>query len=80
MKKIKLKAFRNICATCRHLKAVEKGREFKKIIDTEYTLFKCAILCWKTKEFYLMTPINENLDNQKVQICEFWEEWIPIDD
>lgn len=73
--KIKFKAFRYICATCKHLMALETGREFEKIIDTEYTLFSCKILGWKKKEFYLMAPVDRNLDDQKVQICEFWEDW-----
>jgi hypothetical protein len=72
---IKIRAFRNICATCRHLAALETGREFEKIIDTEFTTFKCDVLGWKTREFYLMAPVEKDLSNTKTQICEFWEEW-----
>lgn len=73
--KIKINAFRNICATCRHLIVIETGREFEKIIDTEYTKFSCEVLGWKTREFYLMAPIEKEIKETKPQICEFWEEW-----
>jgi hypothetical protein len=68
-------AFKNICATCRHLKVVSTGREFEKIIDTDYTEFSCSILEWKTREFYLMTPVREDLEQEKFY-CESWEEWV----
>jgi hypothetical protein len=69
------KAFRNICATCRHLNVEETGREFDKIIDTEYTKFSCRVLGWKTREFYLMAPADKDISSMKPQICEFWEPW-----
>lgn len=77
MGNIKSKAFQNICATCRHLVPLETGREFDQIADTEYTKFTCDIFGWKKKEFYLMAPVEKNLDNTRKQICEFWEEWTP---
>ncbi len=76
-KKIDIKAFKYICATCRHLSAVETGREFEKIMDTEYTLFTCKIRGWKKKEYYLMAPVNESINDTRVHICEFWEQWVP---
>ncbi len=76
-RKIRLKAFEGICATCKHLKVLETSREFEKIIDTEYTLFSCAILGWKKKEFYLMAPVKEELGEQSSYRCPFWEEWTP---
>lgn len=77
IKKVDIKAFKYICATCRHLSAVETGREFDKILDTEYTLFTCKIRGWKKKEFYLMAPINESINDTRIHICEFWEQWTP---
>ncbi|MFP4496844.1 MAG: hypothetical protein ACLFQV_01435 [Vulcanimicrobiota bacterium] len=71
---IKFNAFRGICATCKHLQAVEKGREFDKIVDTEFTTFSCNILGWKKKEFYLMAG-NDSINHQKKQECQYWEEW-----
>lgn len=64
-----------ICATCRHLKVLDQGREFELIIDTEYTLFGCDLLKWKKKEFYLMAPVEENLEDDSDRVCPFWEEW-----
>lgn len=68
-------ANRNLCATCRHLKILEVGREFEKILDTEYTLFRCAVLGWETKEFYLMAPVGDPSAETPSRICEFWEDW-----
>jgi hypothetical protein len=73
--RIKISAFRNICATCRHLVVIETGREFEKIIDTEYTTFSCDIFGWKTREFYLMAPIEKEIKDVQPHICEFWEQW-----
>jgi hypothetical protein len=63
------------CATCRHLKVVEQGREFELILDTEYTLFQCGVLNWKKKEFYLMAPVPRELDDTGDTACEYWEYW-----
>lgn len=70
------RAFENICATCRFLSAVETGREFDKIVDTEYTSFACQRLGWKTREFYLMAPIDQDPSTKQPHKCEFWEPWI----
>jgi len=59
------------------LKIKETGREFERIIDTEYTKFYCELLGWEVREFYLMAPVDKDLTGIKPQICEFWEEWIP---
>jgi hypothetical protein len=67
-------AFKNICATCRHLVVVETGREFEKIIDTDYTTFSCNILGWKKREFYLMAPVPDEIKEEKF-FCELWEDW-----
>jgi hypothetical protein len=67
--------FENICATCRHLRIVETGREFEKIIDTEYTTFSCSALGWKTREFYLMAPVKEEFEQNEFH-CELWEAWV----
>lgn len=77
MKDVNVENAFKICATCRYLKAIETGREFERIIDTEYTRFTCKILGWEKKEFYLMAPIQKNLDELDFTPCEFWEEWIP---
>ena len=77
LKKVDIRAFKYICATCRHLSAVETGREFDKIMDTEYTLFTCKVMGWKKKEFYLMAPVNKNINDTRIHLCEFWEQWTP---
>lgn len=64
-----------ICATCKHLKVLEQGREFEYIIDTEYTLFSCAVLNQTTKEFYLMARVDEELHDADTHTCKFWEDW-----
>ncbi len=63
------------CATCKHLNVLEQGREFELILDTEYTLFKCTILNWEKKEFYLMTPVPEELSDVDDRVCDYWEYW-----
>ncbi|MDQ7826287.1 MAG: hypothetical protein RDV48_26025 [Candidatus Eremiobacteraeota bacterium] len=63
-----------VCATCRHLKVLDQGREFEYIIDTEYTLFECEVYRTRTKEYYLMAPVPESIDEKPVT-CEYWEEW-----
>lgn len=73
--------FPRICATCLHLTAEETGREFPGIIDTEYTIFSCNKLGWKTKEFYLMKPPEDILeDTSNYHECPFWEPWSDIAD
>ncbi|MCL5036503.1 MAG: hypothetical protein M1269_05210 [Chloroflexi bacterium] len=68
--------FPRICATCRHLKVLETGREFAAIIDTEYTLFSCSKLGWETKEFYLMkTDIDIAEYTSSQEECPHWEPW-----
>ena len=68
--------FPKICATCKHLKPLEEGREFEKIIDTEYTIFTCEVLGWKTKEFYLMAPIGDIFASMRdYKECPYWEYW-----
>jgi len=65
-----------ICATCKHLKVIDQGREFDRIIDTEYTLFECDRLKKRTKEYYLMAPVREQLDiDDSENPCPFWEPW-----
>jgi hypothetical protein len=65
-----------ICATCIHLKVLDQGREFDLILDTEYTLFECEKLNQRTKEFYLMVPVNDCLElNEPESICSYWEPW-----
>ena len=64
-----------ICATCRHLKVVDQGREFEFIIDTEYTLFTCDVLHWSTREFYLMAPVDHEIKDSSDFQCKYWEEW-----
>lgn len=76
-------AFKNICATCKHLVSVETKLEFEKILDTEYTLFKCNVTGLTGKEYYLMKPFDGTIDNQKEFKCKYWEQWTPnepIDD
>lgn len=68
-----------ICATCRNLEVEEVGREFEGIVDTEFTVFTCRIFGWKTKEFYLMAPVKNPLEEKNDFLCEFWEEWKPGD-
>ena len=68
--------FKNLCATFKHLDVLETGREFDRIVDTEFTHFNCKMLGWKKKEFYLMAPVEKELKTD-VRICEFWEEWNP---
>ncbi|MCL5772779.1 MAG: hypothetical protein M1536_00155 [Firmicutes bacterium] len=70
-----MKMTRAVCATCKHLKVLEVGREFEQILDTEYTLFECSVFGWRTKEFYLMAPSPESIGDIDDTICEFWEEW-----
>lgn len=64
-----------ICATCKHLSIAETGREFEKIADTEYIVFKCNILGWESREDYLMEPVETDLSDFDHKICEFWEPW-----
>ncbi|MBI2251747.1 MAG: hypothetical protein HYU63_03170 [Armatimonadetes bacterium] len=64
-----------ICAACKHLLLLDKGREFEKILDTEYLHFKCKIFNWEVKENYLMLDISNPLKKYKEKICEFWEPW-----
>lgn len=71
----RLEAFEGICATCRHLKVLGTGREFEKIIDTEFTEFACKRLEWKTREFYLMTPVDKKIDPSQIKKCPYWEPW-----
>ena len=63
-----------ICATCRHLETVEQGREFPGIMDTEYLVFRCRKLGWKTREDYLMEPVSQDLDAEPFH-CPHWEPW-----
>lgn len=63
------------CATCRHLTVLEQGREFEMILDTEYTLFQCAVLKWEKKEFYLMAPVEKELRCMDDDVCDYWEYW-----
>jgi hypothetical protein len=66
------------CVNCKHLKILGTGREFEKIVDTEYTDFKCEILGWQKKEFYLMAVPGDIMEEAKKYLpCEFWEQWCP---
>lgn len=64
-----------ICALCRHLEAVEEGREFPGIVDTEYMVFRCRRLGWKQREDYLMEPVREDLEPADPVGCPYWEPW-----
>jgi len=67
---------KSTCATCLHLQAIQTGREFDMIVDTEYTTFHCEIFGWTVKEYYLMSPVSKDISTWKTEkICEFWEEW-----
>ena len=64
------------CVYCKHLKVLGTGREFEKIVDTEFTDFSCEILGWRKKEFYLMVPPGDIVEEAlSYKTCEFWEEW-----
>lgn len=64
-----------ICALCRHLETVDEGREFEKIADTEYMVFRCRKLGWTTREDYLMKPVGESLEKPEPFHCPHWEPW-----
>ena len=64
-----------ICATCKHFIVTDSGREFEQIIDTEFMEFHCNIFDQKTKEFFLMSNFNDNLEKEEKNMCEFWEDW-----
>ncbi len=65
-------AFR-ICALCRHLEVLEQGREFPKMADTEFTVFRCAVLGWKTREDYLMdSEPRRSFEKQEAFDCPHW--------
>lgn len=69
------------CATCRHLKALQTGREFDLIVDTEYTTFHCDMFGWTVKEYYLMSPVSTDVSTWSTEkICEFWAEWTPVEE
>ncbi|MCD6310766.1 MAG: hypothetical protein J7M18_08610 [Candidatus Eremiobacteraeota bacterium] len=68
--------FPRVCATCRHLEIGETGREFPAIIDSEYTVFRCKILKWETKEFYLMKSVGDIMEDAAYhEECPYWEPW-----
>lgn len=66
------KSFR-ICALCRHLQVLEQGREFPNMADTEFTVFRCAVLGWKTREDYLMdSEPRRSFEKQEAFDCPHW--------
>ncbi|MBI2266546.1 MAG: hypothetical protein HYU64_15520 [Armatimonadetes bacterium] len=62
-----------ICANCKHLKILDRGREFEGILDTEFIHFQCEVFGRQTKEYYLMAPVPTELPD-KPFVCEFWED------
>lgn len=70
----KAKKAYEICATCKQLEIIEKGREFPMIIDTEYYIFKCSVLGWQKKESPLMTTFNGEIIDTKKE-CPYWKSW-----
>ena len=66
---------KGVCITCRHLIVDESGREFEKIIDTEYLKFRCEVFGQTRKEYYLMAPVSEDISVPEPNLCEFWEFW-----
>jgi hypothetical protein len=64
-----------ICALCRHLEVVEQGREFPRIADTEYLVFRCRVLGWTTREDYLMAPVEKEIQEPRPFDCPHWEMW-----
>lgn len=64
-----------ICALCRHLETIGQGREFERIADTEYLVFRCRKLGVTTREDYLMAPVSETLDRPERPVCPYWEPW-----
>lgn len=63
-----------ICALCRNLEMVDQGREFEKIADTEYMVFRCRVLGWSTRENYLMdSDPAGNIGPVEPTTCPHWE-------
>ena len=67
------------CANCRYLDLIDKGYEFKNVLDSEYLVFHCSIRDWTVREDYLMKSPGEQLElsssGNKNTVCPFWEEW-----
>jgi len=67
------------CANCRYLNLIDKGYEFKNILDSEYLVFRCSMRDWTVREDYLMKSPGEQLElsssESRNTMCPFWEEW-----
>ncbi len=65
------------CITCKHFFLEDSGREFANIADTEYIQFRCSVYGEKTKkEYFLMVPAENEINETRKSHCEFWEEWV----
>lgn len=75
-----MKQEHRICALCRHLRVEAQGQEFPGIKDTEFTVYRCGVFGWTTRE----NPLMETADEARAKFaaqqpfeCERWEEWKP---
>ncbi len=66
---------KGLCITCRHYIHKSTEKEFEHIADTEYIELYCEIFGRSTKEYFLMTPIEDTIALPEKTICEFWELW-----
>lgn len=66
-----------ICALCRHLEVVEKNREFARVVDSEFMVYRCRKLNVQKREDYLMEPVPTHLERPQPTECPFWEPFVP---
>lgn len=62
------------CVNCKYFQIIERGREFEKIADTEFIVYKCNKLKQISKEYYLMFPLHYR-EPLKREVCPYWEDW-----
>ena len=64
-----------VCALCRYLETIDNGLEIDEVLDTEYTLFRCARLNIFRHEEYLMAPATDTVEDTRKDVCPYWEPW-----
>ena len=62
-----------ICALCSHCHSEETGREIPELIDSEFIVFHCDYYDARTREDYLMIPVDTEINTSSNIPCPHWE-------
>jgi hypothetical protein len=64
------------CLTCRHLKIGEEGRMVEGMPETDFQVFRCALLDQRTEEYFEAPTPKSEFEKPSTE-CPFWAEIPP---